>query len=206
MLFMKWQQNHNLADGTYINHYSTNARILNLIILYIWPKWHCTLVQEMACRFQCWKNLSCLTSPISPLLFLWKWKGLLLKKKKISDAGIFFSWGSILWSFFFSWGPFYLCKSTILPCLEYSRYFWAGTPSYYLDILDKQQKWTCRTVAYLNRKGVQSQSHVLAQSILKTLSWFVAYQKIKWCDSFIFQTPYYTFCNFWLFIYIDSFT
>lgn len=99
MLFIKWQ-NHNLADGTYINHYSTNARILNLIILYIWPKWHCTLVQEMACRFQCWKNLSCLTSPISPLLFLWIWKGLLLKKKIFSDAGIFLSWGSILWSFF----------------------------------------------------------------------------------------------------------
>ena len=99
---MKWQQNHNLADGTYINHYSTNARILNLIILYIWPKWHCTLVQEMACRFQCWKNLSCLTSPISPLLFLWKWKGLLLKKKKKFQMLGFSSLGAPFYEVFFS--------------------------------------------------------------------------------------------------------
>ena len=33
----------------------------------------------------------------------------------------------------------YLCISTIRPC-------WAVTPSYYLDLLDKLQKWICRTV------------------------------------------------------------
>ena len=134
-----------------------------------------------------------------------------MKRSALEKKNLFRCWDFLLLGlhsikFFFSCSPFYLCKSTILPCLEYSRYFWAGTPSYYLDILDKQQKWTCRTVAHLDRKGAQSQSHVLAQGILKTQRWFVAYQKIKWCDSFIFQTPYYTFCNFWLlFIYISSF-
>ena len=33
----------------------------------------------------------------------------------------------------------YLYKSTIRPC-------WAVTPSYYLELLDKLQKWICRTV------------------------------------------------------------
>ena len=37
---------------------------------------------------------------------------------------------------------FYFYKSTIQACMEY----WAGTPSRYLDMLDKLQKRICRTV------------------------------------------------------------
>ena len=39
----------------------------------------------------------------------------------------------------------YLHKSTIRPCMEYC-YVWAGGPSCYLELLDKLQKWICRTV------------------------------------------------------------
>ena len=40
----------------------------------------------------------------------------------------------------------YLYKSTIQPCLEYWCHVWAGAPSCYLELLDKLQKWICRTV------------------------------------------------------------
>ena len=40
----------------------------------------------------------------------------------------------------------YLYKSTIRPCMEYSCHVWAGAPSCYLELLDKLQKWICRTV------------------------------------------------------------
>ena len=34
----------------------------------------------------------------------------------------------------------YLYKSTILPCMEYCGYVWAGVPNCYLEWLDKLQK------------------------------------------------------------------
>ena len=37
-------------------------------------------------------------------------------------------------------------KSTICPCMEYCCPIWAATPSCYLDLLDKLQKWICRIV------------------------------------------------------------
>ena len=40
----------------------------------------------------------------------------------------------------------YLCKSTIQPCMEYCCHVWVGAPSCYLELLDKLQKWICRTV------------------------------------------------------------
>ena len=40
----------------------------------------------------------------------------------------------------------YLYKSTMRPCMEYCCHVWAGTPSCYLDFLDKLQKRICRTV------------------------------------------------------------
>ena len=39
----------------------------------------------------------------------------------------------------------YLYISTILPCMEYCCHVWAGAPSCYLELLDKLQKWICRT-------------------------------------------------------------
>ena len=40
----------------------------------------------------------------------------------------------------------YLYKSTIRPCMEYCCHVWACAPSCYLELLDKLQKWICRTV------------------------------------------------------------
>ena len=40
----------------------------------------------------------------------------------------------------------YLCKSNMRPCMEYCCHAWAGAPSCYLELLDKLQKRTCRTV------------------------------------------------------------
>ena len=40
----------------------------------------------------------------------------------------------------------YLYKSTIQSCMEYCCHVWAGAPSCYLELLDKLQKWICRTV------------------------------------------------------------
>ena len=40
----------------------------------------------------------------------------------------------------------YLYKCTIPPCMENCCHFWAGAPSCYLEMLDKLQKWICRTV------------------------------------------------------------
>ena len=40
----------------------------------------------------------------------------------------------------------YLYKSTIRPCIEYCWHAWTCAPSCYLELLDKLQKWICRTV------------------------------------------------------------
>ena len=40
----------------------------------------------------------------------------------------------------------YLYKSTIRPCMEYCCHIWSGTPSCYLELLDKLQKRICRIV------------------------------------------------------------
>ena len=42
----------------------------------------------------------------------------------------------------------YLYKSTIQPCMEYCCYVWAGALICYLELLDKLQKWICRTVCH----------------------------------------------------------
>ena len=39
----------------------------------------------------------------------------------------------------------YLYISTIRPCTEYCCHVWAGASSCYLKLLDKLQKWICRT-------------------------------------------------------------
>ena len=43
----------------------------------------------------------------------------------------------------------YLFKSTIQICMEYCCHVQAGAPSCCLELLDKLQKWICRTVGHL---------------------------------------------------------
>ena len=56
----------------------------------------------------------------------------------------------------------YLCKSNIRPCMEYCCQVWAGSPSCYLEMLDKIQKRICKTVdpslAAYHRRNVASLS------------------------------------------------
>ena len=40
----------------------------------------------------------------------------------------------------------YLYKSTIPSCMQYCCHVWADTPGCYLELLDRLQKWICRTV------------------------------------------------------------
>ena len=40
----------------------------------------------------------------------------------------------------------YLYKSTVWPCMECCCHAWANAPSCFLGLLDKLQKWICRTV------------------------------------------------------------
>ena len=44
----------------------------------------------------------------------------------------------------------YLYKSTIDPYMEYCCHILTSAPSCYLEWLDKQQKWICRTVGWLS--------------------------------------------------------
>ena len=53
----------------------------------------------------------------------------------------------------------YLYKSTICPCTEYCCYAWAGAPSCYLELLDKLQKRTCRTVGPSPAASVEPLAH-----------------------------------------------
>ena len=56
--------------------------------------------------------------------------------------------GALTWSMKFL-SPevaLYFYKSTIQACMEYYYHVWAGAPGCYLELLDKLQKWICRTV------------------------------------------------------------
>ena len=80
--------------------------------------------------------------------------------------------------------PLYLYKSTICPCMEYCCHVWAGSPSCYLDLLDKLQKQICRIVGpslaaslelLAHRRNVASLSffyRYLVDVLQNWLNWF----------------------------------
>ena len=49
--------------------------------------------------------------------------------------------------FFSSEVALYLCKCTIQSCMEHCCYICSGAPDCYFELLDKLQKWICRTVS-----------------------------------------------------------
>ena len=63
----------------------------------------------------------------------------------------------------------YLYKSTIRPYMEYSCHFWAGTPIYYLELLDKLQKQISRTVG--PSLAASSSKCIKLKSFLQVLLW-----------------------------------
>ena len=75
----------------------------------------------------------------------------------------------------------YLYKSTIRPCMEYCCHGWTGAPRFYLELLDKLQKWICRTVGpslatslvpWAHHRNVASSSFPLVDVYLVWLNWF----------------------------------
>ena len=66
----------------------------------------------------------------------------------------------VLWSFFLlNLLCIYFYKSAIRSCMEYCCHIWAGAPSCYLELLDKLQKWICRTVGPLLAVSVEFLAH-----------------------------------------------
>ena len=53
----------------------------------------------------------------------------------------------------------YLYKSTIRPCVEYCCHVRDGAPSCYLELLDKLQKWICRTVGPSSAASLEPLAH-----------------------------------------------
>ena len=78
----------------------------------------------------------------------------------------------------------YLYKSTIWPCMEYYCHVWACAPSCYLELLDKLQKWICRTVGPSLAASLEPLAHcqnvvfsigiTLVDVHLNWLNWFHA--------------------------------
>ena len=73
-----------------------------------------------------------------PSLLSWIWGSCIISIAKTASKKI----GALLCSEV----ALYLYKSTICPCMEYCRHILAGAPSCYLELLDKLEKWICRTV------------------------------------------------------------
>ena len=53
----------------------------------------------------------------------------------------------------------YFYKSTIQLCMEYCCHVWTGAPSCYLELLDKLQKWICRTVGPSLSASLEALAH-----------------------------------------------
>ena len=109
-----------------------------------------------------------LTRLMTMVVLIWKWMGSVLEEKlSFKMLGLTFSskldWGSYIISFaktaskkigawirsvkFLSLEvALYLYKCTIHPCMECCCHIWAGAPSYYLELLDKLQKWISKVV------------------------------------------------------------
>ena len=50
-------------------------------------------------------------------------------------------------------------QSTIQPRMEYCKHAWAGAPTCYLDMLEKQQKQVCRTVGPSFTASIEPMAH-----------------------------------------------
>ena len=59
----------------------------------------------------------------------------------------------------------YFCKSTIRPCIEYRVHIWAGTPSCYLELLEKLQKQICTTAGPSFAASLKLLAHCQSQNV-----------------------------------------
>ena len=66
----------------------------------------------------------------------------------------------------------YLNKSIIRPCMEYCFHVWAGTPSCYLELIDKLQNWIHKAVCLSLAASLEPLAH---HQNLASLSIFYRY-------------------------------
>ena len=66
----------------------------------------------------------------------------------------------------------YFYKSTICPCMEYCCHLWAGAPSCYLELLEKLQKWICRTVGPSLAASLEPLAHCWNVASLSLYYWY----------------------------------
>ena len=63
--------------------------------------------------------------------------------------------------------------------MEYCCHVWAGAPSYYLELLDKLQKWICRTVGLSRAASLEPLAH---HRNVASISLFYRYYLVR-CSS-----------------------
>ena len=127
------------------------------IFVLSWKQW---LGQEADCWFQCWKNSTffCLTGLITLVLLMWEWMDLFLRKNHLLRCWDWLSlpnwFGALTLSLLLKLAsrklelvflPRFLCISINLSYGHAWNTF-VMEYSYYLELLDKLQKWICRTV------------------------------------------------------------
>ena len=78
----------------------------------------------------------------------------------------------------------YLYKSTIWPCMEYYCHVWAGAPSCYLEILDKQQKRICRIVGPSLATSLEPFAHCWNVARLSILLYVLLWEVTCYSDRF----------------------
>ena len=70
------------------------------------------------------------------------WGSYIISIAKTSSKKI----GALICSMKFIFPEVAVSKSTIFPCMEYCCHVWAGTPTWYWELLDKLEKRICGTV------------------------------------------------------------
>ena len=80
----------------------------------------------------------------------------------------------------------YLYKSTIRPCMEYCCHVWAGAPSCYLELLDKLQKWICRTVGPSLAASLEPLAHRQNVARLSLFYRYLVDVHLNWHNWFLF--------------------
>ena len=50
---------------------------------------------------------------------------------------------------------------------------WAGAPNYYLDMLDKQQKWACKAVGPALTASLEPSAHCSNMASLSLIYWYL---------------------------------
>ena len=78
--------------------------------------------------------------------------------------------------FLFTEVALYLNKSIIRPCMEYCFHVWAGTPSCYLELIDKLQNWIRKAVCLSLAASLEPLAH---HQNLASLSIFYRYDLQK---------------------------